>query len=96
MLFWRDPSIQFLDECLRAISGFKGTEDIANDKFLESPFTSDYVKTKTISSAPSYGLESSVSTQYESETCLLASEKWLDTMVELMPIVINYSSSMVS
>lgn len=83
-----------MDECLRAISGFKGTEDLSNDKFLNSPFTSDYVKTKAISSAPSYSLDSLVSAKDES--CLIASERWLEATIKHMPIIIEHSSAMVS
>lgn len=85
-----------MDECLRAISGFKGTEDLFNDKPLDSPFTSDYVKTKAISSAPSYSLESPVSAIDESKTCTLASERWLEATIKHMPLIINHSSAMVS
>ncbi|KAI3460726.1 hypothetical protein Pfo_017389 [Paulownia fortunei] len=88
-------AIKVLDECLRAISGFKGTEDLSNDKFLDSPFTSDYVKTKAISSAPSYSLESPASTKDESKICLLASERWFEATIKHMPIIIKHSSSMV-
>ncbi|KAH6761631.1 ARM repeat superfamily protein [Perilla frutescens var. hirtella] len=88
-------ALQVLDECLRAISGFKGTEDLSNDKSIDSPFTSDYVKTKAISSAPSYTLESPDSTNDDSKICMLASERWLDATIKHMPLIINYSSAMV-
>ncbi|KAL6526449.1 hypothetical protein OROGR_015539 [Orobanche gracilis] len=84
-----------LDECLRAISGFKGIEDLSNDKFLDSPFTSDYMKTKAISSAPSYNLKSPASTEDESKTYLLASERWFEATVKHMPIIIKHPSAMV-
>ncbi|KAG6418405.1 hypothetical protein SASPL_120609 [Salvia splendens] len=84
-----------LDESLRAISGFKGTEDLSTDKSLDSPFTSDYVKTKAISSAPSYSLETPVSTIDGSQTCILASERWLEATIKHMPLIINHSSAMV-
>ena len=88
--------VQVLDESLRAISGFKGTEDISTDKSLDSPFMSDYVKTKAISSAPSYSLEIPVSTIDDSKTYVLASERWLEATIKHMPLVINHSSAMVS
>ncbi|KAK4433593.1 HEAT repeat-containing protein 6 [Sesamum alatum] len=88
-------AIKVLDECLRAISGFKGTEDLSNDKFLDSPFTSDYVKTKAISSAPLNGLESPASTEYESKAYLLATERWIEATVKHLPIIIKHSSAMV-
>ncbi|XP_011074984.1 HEAT repeat-containing protein 6 isoform X2 [Sesamum indicum] len=88
-------AIKVLDECLRAISGFKGTEDLSNDKFLDSPFTSDYVKTKAISSAPLNGLESPASSEYESKAYLLGSERWIEATDKHLPITIKYSSAMV-
>ena len=88
--------MQVLDESLRAISGFKGTEDLSTDKSLDSPFTSDYVKTKAISSAPSYILETPVSTIDGSQTCILANERWLEATIKHMPLIINHSSAMVS
>ncbi|CAA2966828.1 HEAT repeat-containing 6 isoform X1 [Olea europaea subsp. europaea] len=87
--------IKVLDECLRAISGFKGTEDLSSDKLLDSPFTSDYVKTKAVSSAPVYGLESPASTEDESKMCVLASERWSEAIVKHMPMIIQHSSAMV-
>lgn len=84
-----------MDECLRAISGFKGTEDLSSDKLLDSPFTSDYVKTKAVSSAPVYGLESPASTEDESKMCVLASERWSEAIVKHMPMIIQHSSAMV-
>ncbi|KAL2539022.1 ARM repeat superfamily protein [Forsythia ovata] len=87
--------IKVLDECLRAISGFKGTEDLSNDKLLDSPFTSDYVKTKAVSSAPFYGLESPASTKDESKMCELASERWSEAIVKHMPMIIQHSTAMV-
>ncbi|CAI9786720.1 unnamed protein product [Fraxinus pennsylvanica] len=86
--------IKVLDECLRAISGFKGTEDLSSDKLPDSPFTSDYVKTKAVSSAPVYGLESPASTEDESKMCVLASERWSEAIVKHMPIIIQHSSAM--
>ncbi|KAL6571731.1 hypothetical protein OROHE_003374 [Orobanche hederae] len=84
-----------LDECLRAISGFKGIEDLSNDKFVDSPFTSDYMKTKAISSAPSYNLKSPASTEDEFKTYLLASERWFEATIKHMPIIIKHPSAMV-
>ncbi|KZV33103.1 HEAT repeat-containing protein 6 [Dorcoceras hygrometricum] len=88
-------SIKVLDECLRAVSGFRGTEDLADDKFLGNPFTSDYIKTKSISSAPSYGLQCPASTKDEPKTFLLARERWLEVTVKHMPLIIKHSSAMV-
>ncbi|XP_031094137.1 HEAT repeat-containing protein 6 [Ipomoea triloba] len=100
---WRDnvpgekvitAAIKVLDECLRAASGFKGTEDLFTDKSLDSPFTSDYVKTKTISSAPTYEMENNAPTKDEAET-LQGSERWLEVIDRHMPLILNHSSPMV-
>ncbi|KAL0727009.1 hypothetical protein Bca4012_023102 [Brassica carinata] len=50
-------AIKVLDGCLRAISGFKGSEDIHYDRIMDTPFTSDCIRSIRISSAPSYGFE---------------------------------------
>ncbi|GFQ08818.1 nadph:adrenodoxin oxidoreductase mitochondrial, partial [Phtheirospermum japonicum] len=84
-----------LDECLRAIVGFKRIEDLSNDKFLDGPFTSDYMKSKAVSFAPSYSLKSPASTEDESKTYLSASERWVEATIKHMPIIIKHSSAMV-
>ncbi|XP_021763705.1 uncharacterized protein LOC110728369 [Chenopodium quinoa] len=50
-------AVKVLDECLRAVSGFKGTEDLFGERLAETPFVSDFVRDKKISSAPSYDLK---------------------------------------
>lgn len=88
-------SIKVLDECLRAVSGFKGTEDLADDKFLGNPFTSDYIKTKSISSAPLYGLENPAAMKGEPKIFLLGRERWLEVTVKHMPLIVKHSSAKV-
>lgn len=87
--------LQVLDECLRAISGFKGTEDPSSDISLDSPFTSDYVKLKTISSAPSYGPHDCAVNNDGAEK-LSGSEQWLEAIVRHLPLISQHSSPMVS
>ncbi|OIS99369.1 hypothetical protein A4A49_26410 [Nicotiana attenuata] len=87
-------SIKVLDECLRAISGFKGTEDLSSDISLDSPFTSDYVKLKTISSAPSYGPHDCAVNNDGAEK-LSGSEQWLEAIVRHLPLISQHSSPMV-
>ncbi|VFQ67910.1 unnamed protein product [Cuscuta campestris] len=86
--------MQVLDQCLRAASGFKGTEDIFGDKSLDNPFTSDYVKIKTISSAPAYEMHTNVPSKDEAET-LLGSERWLELIDRHLPLMLDHSSAMV-
>lgn len=57
-----DGNYQVLDECLRAISGFKGTEDPLDDKLLDAPFISDCIRMKKVSSVPLYEPENSENT----------------------------------
>ncbi|GMP35301.1 hypothetical protein CsSME_00007790 [Camellia sinensis var. sinensis] len=83
-----------LDECLRAISGFKGTEDLFDDKLFDTPFTSDYTRIKKISSAPSYGSESLAVTKDEPEGYRLGSEQWSEAIEKHMPLVLRHSSAM--
>ncbi|KAK4368899.1 hypothetical protein RND71_012691 [Anisodus tanguticus] len=87
-------SIKVLDECLRAISGFKGTEDLSSDISLDSPFTNDYVKLKTISSAPSYGPHDCAVNSNGAEK-LSGSEQWLEAIVRHLPLILQHSSPMV-
>ncbi|THG16203.1 hypothetical protein TEA_002765 [Camellia sinensis var. sinensis] len=88
-------AIKVLDECLRAISGFKGTEDLFDDKLFDTPFTSDYTRIKKISSAPSYGSESLAVTKDEPEGYRLGSEQWSEAIEKHMPLVLQHSSAMV-
>ncbi|CAH9068676.1 unnamed protein product [Cuscuta europaea] len=100
---WRDntpgekaiaAAIKVLDQCLRAASGFKGTEDLFSDKSLENPFMSDYVKTKTISSAPAYEMQGYVTTKDRAES-LSGSEQWLELIDRHMPFILEHASVMV-
>ncbi|KAM7531528.1 hypothetical protein LguiB_034938 [Lonicera macranthoides] len=88
-------AIKVLDDCLRAISGFKGTEDLLDDKLHDNPFTSDYVKMKTISSAPSYGSENSTMTTDEPEICQSGVEQWCEAIEKHMPLILWHTSPMV-
>nr|XP_043638828.1 HEAT repeat-containing protein 6 isoform X2 [Erigeron canadensis] len=88
-------AIKLLDECLRAISGFKGTEDLADDKLLISPFTYDYVKVKTISSAPSYGLESQPVGSDDHQASTSGSQQWCIAIENQLSSTLLHSSAMV-
>ncbi|KAA8525061.1 hypothetical protein F0562_007075 [Nyssa sinensis] len=88
-------AIKVLDECLRAISGFKGTEDLLDDKSLDYAFTSEYPRIKKISSAPSYGSESPTVTKDESEISHSGSKQWCEAMEKHMPLIIWHTSAMV-
>lgn len=85
-----------MDECLRAVSGFKGTEDLSDDKFLLGPFTSDCIKTKTISSAPFHGPEDPAASKEEVEICSLGGEQWSEAISKHLPLVLKHPSVVVS
>ncbi|EEF43498.1 conserved hypothetical protein [Ricinus communis] len=87
-------AIKVLDECLRATSGFKGTED-PDDKLSDTPFTSDCIRTKKVSSAPSYERESTVDTEQELKVFELGSECWSETIEKHIPALLRHTSSMV-
>lgn len=89
--------MQVLDECLRAISGFKGTEDLSDDKLFDTPFTSDYSRTKKISSAPSYGSESLavIKDKDEPEAHMLGFEQWSEAIEKHLPLVLSHTSALV-
>ncbi|KAI8569955.1 hypothetical protein RHMOL_Rhmol02G0318400 [Rhododendron molle] len=88
-------AIKVLDECLRAISGFKGTEDLSNDKLLDTPFTSDHSRIKKISSAPSYGSESLSVIKDEPEANMSGIEQWSEAIEKHVPLVLFHTSAMV-
>ncbi|XP_071917931.1 uncharacterized protein [Coffea arabica] len=88
-------AVKVFDECLRAISGFKGTEDLSDDRLLDDPFTSDYMKIKTISSAPFYGSESPASPTYEVNLFPRGCEQWSEAIAKHMPLILRHSSAVV-
>ncbi|KAL9669384.1 hypothetical protein QQ045_006931 [Rhodiola kirilowii] len=85
--------IKVLDECLRAAAGFKGTEEQLDDNMLDSPFISDCLMTKKISSAPLYGLERAE--DIEQHSVETGSKQWGETIEKHMPLVIQHTSAMV-
>ncbi|XP_012474733.1 uncharacterized protein LOC105791273 isoform X2 [Gossypium raimondii] len=88
-------AIKVLDECLRAISGFRGTEDLSEENFLDSPFTSDCIRTKKVSSAPSYGPRSPEDVKEERNTFPSGLQQWAETIEKLMPLILWHTSAMV-
>ncbi|XP_056698588.1 uncharacterized protein [Spinacia oleracea] len=84
-------AVKVLDECLRAVSGFKGTEDLVGDRLVETPFVSDFVRDKKISSAPSYELESAG----VSRDNLSGSTEWSEAIEKHIAISICHASGMV-
>lgn len=87
-------AIKVLDECLRAVSGFQGTEDLSDDKMVD-PFTSDCIRMKKVSSAPSYELECRDHEVVNSEECESGITQWCEAMEKHMPLILCHSSAMV-
>ncbi|KAM7256187.1 hypothetical protein ACFE04_011928 [Oxalis oulophora] len=84
-----------LDESLRAISGFKGTEDPMDDKTLDAPFTSDCIRIKKVSSAPSYVPESDQGIEEEPKTYLSGIDQWSEIIEKHMPLILHHTSATV-
>lgn len=84
-----------MDESLRAISGFKGTEDLLDDKLLDNPFTSDCIRIKNVSSAPLYEQESSEDIKESEKAFQSGSEQWSEMIEKHMPLILQHISSMV-
>ncbi|GMH13272.1 hypothetical protein Nepgr_015113 [Nepenthes gracilis] len=89
-------AVKVLDECLRALSGFRGTEDAFGDNLVETPFISDCIRDKKISSAPSYALENlEVSTQGSSNECPSGSMEWHEAIEKHIVLTIFHTSAIV-
>ncbi|KAM1339707.1 hypothetical protein ACFX2I_038454 [Malus domestica] len=88
-------AIKVLDECLRAISGFKGTEDPLDDKLLDAPFISDCIRMKKVSSAPFYEPENSENTRDEPTSCQSGTEQWCETIEKHMSLILHHPSAVV-
>ncbi|XP_010251003.1 PREDICTED: HEAT repeat-containing protein 6 isoform X2 [Nelumbo nucifera] len=87
-------AVKVLDECLRAISGFKGTEDLLGDR-LETPFMSDCTRTKRISSAPKFGLECLEVSKGNLTENSSGSKQWCEALEKHLPLILFHSSPMV-
>ncbi|KAK7308357.1 hypothetical protein VNO77_41959 [Canavalia gladiata] len=89
-------AIKVLDECLRVVSGFQGTEDLSDDKLVGIPFTSDCIRMKKVSSAPSYELECKDDDDIVSfESCESGIQQWCEAIEKHMPLILCHSSAMV-
>ncbi|TKY46266.1 HEAT repeat-containing protein 6 [Spatholobus suberectus] len=88
-------AIKVLDEGLRAVSGFQGTEDLSDDKLMGIPFASDCIRMKKVSSAPSYELECKDDVIVNFEACELGIQQWCEAVEKHMPLILCHSSAMV-
>ncbi|ESQ53046.1 hypothetical protein EUTSA_v10024269mg [Eutrema salsugineum] len=86
-------AIKVLDGCLRAISGFKGTEDLQYDRLMDTPFTSDCLRSIRISSAPSYGFENP---EFVQEPIFQAGcYQWSEAIRKHIVLVLQHGSAVV-
>uniref|UniRef100_A0A1J3DAH3 HEAT repeat-containing protein 6 n=1 Tax=Noccaea caerulescens TaxID=107243 RepID=A0A1J3DAH3_NOCCA len=86
-------AIKVLDGCLRAISGFKGTEDLQYDRLMDAPFTSDCVRSLRISSAPSYGFQNPA---FGEEPIFQAGcDQWSEAIRKHIVLVLHHGSAVV-
>ncbi|XP_008437482.2 uncharacterized protein LOC103482890 isoform X1 [Cucumis melo] len=88
-------AVKVLDECLRAISGFKGTEDLLDDNLLDSPFTLDCIRMKKVSSAPSYELKNLDETIDSPEDVCAGIKQWCEVIEKHLPRSLVHTSAMV-
>ncbi|KAK8464273.1 hypothetical protein PHAVU_011G167550 [Phaseolus vulgaris] len=88
-------AIKVLDESLRAVSGFQGTEDLSDDKLMDIPFASDCIRMKKVSSAPSYDVEGKddVIVNFEASDSVI--QQWCEAIEKHMPLTLCHSSAMV-
>lgn len=84
-----------LDECLRAVSGFQGTEDLSDDKLVDVPFASDCIRMKKVSSAPSFEPDSKDDAIVNSEACESGIQQWCEAIEKHLPFTLQHSSPMV-
>lgn len=91
--------IQVLDECLRAASGFKGTEltdGLEECGSLDIQILSDFRRRIRVSSAPSYDLNGLEAFKCSMEGHLSGSNLWSEVIMKHLPLALSHSSSMVS
>ncbi|KAL5989048.1 hypothetical protein ACLOJK_027150 [Asimina triloba] len=87
--------MQVLDECLRASSGFKGTDDLLDEKLLETPFVYDCIRRAKVSSAPSYGFDDPDVLKGGSSMHSYGVERWCEAIERHLPLTSSHTSSMV-
>ncbi|KAK7342809.1 hypothetical protein VNO80_25765 [Phaseolus coccineus] len=88
-------AIKVLDESLRAVSGFQGTEDLSDDKLMDIPFASDCIRMKKVSSAPSYDVEGKDDVIVNFEASDSGIQQWCEAIEKHMPLTLCHSSAMV-
>ncbi|URE15193.1 HEAT repeat containing 6 [Musa troglodytarum] len=86
-------AIKVLDECLRAVSGFKGADDLQDFRLLDIQRISDCTRSKKISSAPSYELDGPVA--LNGDCASIGLEQWNEVIVKHLPESLSHASPIV-
>ncbi|KAJ0964271.1 hypothetical protein J5N97_029393 [Dioscorea zingiberensis] len=90
--------VKLLDECLRAASGFKGTEltdGLQDCRSIDIQILSDFSRRIRVSSAPSYNLDGPVALKCSMEEHPSGSRLWSEVIKKHLPLALSHSSSMV-
>ncbi|XP_068634816.1 uncharacterized protein [Aristolochia californica] len=88
-------AIKVLNECLRAVSGFNGTDYTAGDELLETPFLLDCSRMAFVSSAPYYGLNVSETLKRDSFAISSGVKQWSEVIENHLPFCLSHSAPMV-
>ncbi|XXG76379.1 hypothetical protein AAC387_Pa08g0743 [Persea americana] len=88
-------AIKVLDESLRATSGFKGTDELIDDKLLHTPFISDCIRSKKISSAPSYEFDGLAVSESNPTSYSSGIKQWCEAIEKHLALTLSHSSPMV-
>ncbi|XP_058084805.1 uncharacterized protein LOC131232528 isoform X2 [Magnolia sinica] len=88
-------AVKVLDECLRASSGFKGTDDLLDDKVLDTPFASDCARRAEVSSAPLYVLDGPEVSKGNSVSHSSGIKQWCEAIEKHLPLTLLHTAPMV-
>ncbi|KAG0447750.1 hypothetical protein HPP92_028198 [Vanilla planifolia] len=94
---WKEILVNFqvIDECLRAVSGFKGADDLVEFRLLDIQLMSNITREKRVSSAPSYGVNLPDSQKNELTDFSSGATRWSEIVDKHLPLAINHSFPMV-
>ncbi|WOK95364.1 hypothetical protein Cni_G04071 [Canna indica] len=86
-------AVKVLDECLRAVSGFKGVDDFQDFRLHDIQRISDCTRSKKISSAPSYELDEPDMPNGDNTSC--GHNQWNEAITNQLPKSLSHVSPMV-
>lgn len=85
-------AVKVLDECLRAVSGYRGADDL-DCRLADIQLLPDSIRRKKISSAPSYELEEASNCCFRD--CFSGSKQWFEVIEKHLRLALAHRSSMV-